>query len=106
MFEEEYTESHQTLDYVLINSGQKQLTTADCIEDVKLKHDFVGKVEEIGLNGSGWRCSRLKFMHIKVSMLTDIGGTILLTLNHKVELFFNYNSIINLINFADIYFAL
>ena len=54
--------------------GRKQLTTPDCINNINLQLEFLGKFE-IEQNGSGWRFLRKKIMDVKVSKLADIRGT-------------------------------
>ena len=44
VFEQNYTELHQTLDDVHIKLGQKQITMPDCMNNVNLQPDFSGKV--------------------------------------------------------------
>ena len=96
-FEQDFFGSLQTLDDVHKNIGQKQLTTPDCLNNRNVKFDCSEDVEEIALNGSGWRYSRTKSMNVKKYKKTDTGDT------SYFEFLFQYKSNIKIKTLEDIY---
>ena len=60
---------------MLINLGEKHLTTPDCIHNIKLQTTFPEKVEDIELNGSGWRYLKKQSMDVTFSKIDFIGST-------------------------------
>ena len=64
MFRHNFTDAHEPhqslyLNDVHTNVGEKQVKTPDFINNIFLKPDFEGKVEEIQANGSEWRYLRI-----------------------------------------------